>query len=164
MDEDSIDEQQLIEVGISQGIEMIEQSVAEQSCLKEKVEGTSNSKTKSLHTTSLSSSSTTTPSIMAAVAALGLPVTIARDMVTENGDTNNVKNTIVRTITVGGADNDSHHSSTNQNALTIIPSSNRRFVLQSTVNENGKCEQDNIQSLTGESYNDVNFEDKAANR
>lgn len=157
MDGGSIDEQQLIEVGISQGIEMIEQGTTERSCLKEKVEGASNSKTKSLHTTS--SSSTTTPSIMAAVAALGLPVTIARDMVTENGDINSAKNTIVRTITVGGADNDSHPSSTNQNALTIIPSSNRRFVLQSTVNENGKCEEVNRQSLAAESYGDVNFED-----
>ena len=161
MDEDSIDEQQLIEeAGISRELEMIEQAAAEeQSYLKERVEGASPSKTNSLQTPLSSSSTTNNPSIMAAVAALGLPVTLARDMVTENGEPNAVKNTIVRTITVGGADSESLHCSTNQNALTIIPSSNRRFVLQSAVNENGKCDED--ESFREAAFDDANFEDNS---
>ena len=163
MDEDSIEEQQLIEeAGISRELEMIEQAAAEeQSCLKERVEGVSPSKTNSIQTP-LSSSSTTTPSIMAAVAALGLPVTLARDIVSENGDTNTVKNSVVRAITVVGADSESQNSSTNQNALTIIPSSNRRFVLRSAVNENGKNGED--ATIRDTSYSEVNFEENSTTK
>ena len=163
MDGDNEDEQQLIGVGVSQEIgNMVDKANNdEQSGLKENcVEETSTSKTKSLQTPFMQNLPTTTaPSILAAVAALGLPATLARDMVAANGDANAVKNTIVNTITVGGADNDSNDSSTNQIALTdIIPSNARRFILQSSVNQNGTCEENNRVSLAGESCGEINYE------
>ena len=166
MDGEKVNEQQLIVVGISQGIDMIEQATnTERSSLKEKnaEETSSTSKNKSLHNPTLPCSSANTPSIMAAVAALGLPVTLARDMVTANGETNTVKNTVVRTITVGGVKNDSNHSSTNQNALPTIPSSTRRFILRPAVNENGKYEEETSVSLAEESLGELSFEDNNTN-
>ena len=163
MDGDNEEEQQLIGVSVSQEIgNMVDKANNdEQSGLKDNcVEETSTSKTKSLQTPLMQKLPTTTaPSILAAVAALGLPATLARDMVAANGDANAVKNTIVNTITVGGADNDSNDSSTNQIALTnIIPSNARRFILQSSVNQNGTCEEDKRVSLAGESYGEINYE------